>query len=732
MNKQFLVISFLLLSLMSFPFLSAQNASIDSDQEGSETMCKLVGQVTAYSGEPIPEAVVLIQETGQSTETDDEGRFEFNALPSGEFHLEVFASGFMNYRSDGFELNQHNRQLEVTLFRKLAEEIVVTATRTPKLYAEVPVKTTVITTQEIQVRINGMEGKYSQILVDNSPIFSSMIGVYGLEQIPAEMLNRIEVVKGGGSVLYGGNAVAGVVNVLTKEPQQNNTALRLHQEANHGEPYTNLGFQNSLVSKNGNTKGFFFANYKRRNPVDLNGDNLSELGQLKSTNFGLNFYNSFTELDGKLKLGFIRITEDRRGGDLFELPPHQANVAEWINSDLVNLSAEWNHYLSENLYYNVSTSHMHAERDSYYGSGKDLDAYGSSKNPVTFLNAQANYQLEGHLLTTGAQFKGERIKDRALGYGRLIDDTYSEFGLFIQDDIKINRGPSLLVGLRMSKHSLIENLIFNPRMSVLVNLLKSLSWRTTFSTGYRAPQIFDEDLHITQVGGEGMIVENAPNLKDEKSYSINTGFDFGSVNGSMMTQCSIEGFYTALTDAFMLDVQEFNTKENVKLFHRINGSSAKVYGISGEFGYRVGTTLSFKSGLTLQRSRLDEPDPDFGSRDFFRTPNSYGYAQLNYTDPKLVDVNLSLEYTGKMKIPHFAGYIVEDRLETGKTFWVVNLRFKKAVSIAEGKKVNLLIGAYNLFDDYQMDLDLGANRDSGYVYGPSRPQSFYTGFEFSF
>jgi len=762
MIKQRTIISLLASFLILLPSLHASGPVFGPTGTDSENEAKIIGKVTNFDGEPVSEAFVLLVETGESIEADEMGRFEFEGILPGKYHLEVFAAGFMDFRSETYVIEKQNQVIDIKIFEKLEEEIVVTATRTPKLYDEVPVKTEVITAREIeikqatqlaeslsfisglrvenncqncnftQVRINGMEGKYSQILVDNSPIFSSMIGVYGLEQIPVEMLNRIEVVKGGGSALYGGNAVSGVVNVLTKEPQQNSTTLRLHQEANHGEPYTNLGFQNSLVSKNGNTKGFFFANYKRRQPVDLNGDRFSETGRLRSTNFGMNFYNTFTGIDGKLKLGFLRLAEDRRGGDLFDLPPHEANVAEWISSDLVNLTADWNHYLSGNLYYNVSASHVHAVRDSYYGSRMDIDAYGSSKNPVTFLNTQLNYQLGEHLFSAGGQFRGERIEDKALGYGRMIDDAYSDFGFFIQDDFKIRRGPSLLVGLRISKHSLIDDLIFNPRMSVLVKFLKSFNWRTTFSTGYRAPQIFDEDLHITQVGGDGMVIENTPDLKEEKSYGMSTGIDYGSVNGPIVTQVSLEGFYTLLTDAFMLDEQDSGGRENVMLFQRINGSNARVYGVSGEFGFKIRDTLSFKSGLTLQHSRLDEPEPDFGSHVFFRTPNTYGYAQFNYMNPKLVDVNLSLEYTGKMKVPHFAGYIDEARLETGETFWVANLRLKKTVSISDGNKFNLLAGIYNLFDDFQKDLDKGIDRDSGYVYGPTRPRSFYTGFEFSF
>jgi outer membrane receptor for ferrienterochelin and colicins len=335
-------------------------------------------------------------------------------------------------------------------------------------------------------------------------------------------------------------------------------------------------------------------------------------------------------------------------------------------------------------------------------------------------------------MSAGLQFRGETIKDQALGYGREIDDSFNEFGFFVQDDVKLSETFSLLAGLRLSKHSLVDKLIFNPRASVLINLLEDLGWRTTFSSGYRAPQVFDEDIHIGLVGGEGMIIENSEDLMEEKSYSMSTGFDYGKEMGNNLFQFSVEGFYTWLTDAFVLGERVYDPVRDVLVSERINGSNAKVYGISTNLGYRFGSYLFLEAGLTLQRSRLDEPEPDFGSTEFFRTPNSYGYASLNYQNSKIIEANLSLEYTGKMKVPHYAGYIEEDRLETGQTFWVLNAKVKRPFHFWQKSKVDVFLGMYNILDSYQEDLDIGVYRDAGYVYGPRRPRSIYLGFEFSF
>jgi outer membrane receptor for ferrienterochelin and colicins len=666
----------------------------------------------------------------------------------------------MDYASDPIDFSRDRIGYTIVLVKKIEEEIVVTATRTPKLYAETPVKTEVITTTDIkqrmavnlaealtqttgvrvendcqncnftQVRINGMEGKYTQILIDSSPLVSAMTGVYGLEQIPAEMLDRIEIIKGGGSALYGGNAVAGVINVITKEPRESRTTLKLLQESISKKPYTNLSFHSSFVSKNLDTKAFLFASYQKRDPVDLNSDSFSELGTISNTSFGLNFYNDFQRLRGQIKLGFFRIFEERRGGDHLDKPPHEANTTEWAKTDQVGLSLEWNHSLSQNIHYNMSFSLVDAKRNTYYGSHQDPNAYGSTKNPLLFGNAQLNWQVASQVFSLGVQYKRDKVKDIATGYNRIIEETYEETGLFIQDDFKISRVFTLLAGMRINKHTVLENVILTPRLSFLLNASKNLTFRTSFSTGFRAPQVFDEDLHITQVGGEGMILLNSPGLKEERSSSLSTGFDYGRQMGRNLIQFSLEAFFTRLANTFVLD--EVSRIEKARVLERINGSGAKVYGLSFELGLVLGAQLSLASGWTIQRSALDEPEPDFNAREFFRTPHLYGFSRLSYKNDKLATADIVLEYTGSMKAPHYAGYVEADRLETTAPFWVFNTKLQRLFHVSENCSLNVFVGGHNLLNSYQKDLDRGVDRDSGYVYGPAKPRAFYTGLDFSF
>jgi len=580
-----------------------------------------------------------------------------------------------------------------------------------------------------QVRINGMEGKYSQVLIDSSPVMSAMTGVYGLEQIPADMLDRIEIVKGAGSALYGGNAVAGIINVITREPQDNHVDLKIRQQYASGKPETGIGFHSAYVSPSGSSRVFLFADHQRRAAVDLNGDAVSEVGRLNSTSFGANVYNDFPGIGGKLKLGFFRISEDRRGGDQLSKPAHEAGITEWAQSDQLCFSSRWDHTLSNRLHYTLDLSYMSARRDTYYGSHRDPNAYGKTQNPLFNLSSQFNWQAGPHLLSAGVQHRSDRIRDEALGYDRLIDQSYGETGIFLQDEWIPVKGATILGGVRVNKHTALDRLIVTPRASVLVNLTKDLGLRVSVSTGFRAPQVFDEDLHITQVGGEGLLIVNSSDLREEKALSLFAGLDFGRQWGDRLVQLSVEGFRTRVSGQFVM--REIASIDNARVLERFNGSGAAVLGASVNVGLMTGAGLNFSSGWTLQRSRLDDPEPDFGARKFFRTPDFYGFVRLGRPVPGIADFEVSADYTGPMSVPHYAGWIPEDRLEKTSGFWVTNVRARRKLPFL-GEECALIVGVFNAFDSYQKDLDKGIDRDSGYVYGPGRPRTFYAALDIGF
>ena len=217
----------------------------------------LYGQGYSISGtvssknDPLPYANVILKGIKKGTLTNKEGAFKIENLPSGRYTIEV---SFTGYKSTIQELNLSNKNIKINLsldeFSSL-DEVVITGSRTFKRKVDSPVIVNILNSTALenvqacnlseglkfqpglrvetdcqtcnytQLRMNGLGGGYSQILINGRPIFSPLTGMYGLEQIPVNMIERIETIRGGGSTLYGSSAIGGVVNVITKTPKEN-------------------------------------------------------------------------------------------------------------------------------------------------------------------------------------------------------------------------------------------------------------------------------------------------------------------------------------------------------------------------------------------------------------------------------------------------------------------------------------------------------------------------------
>lgn len=761
MKKKLIFINLLLFILSSFVMSTQELVKIDKDKYKKV----IEGLVVDEDGNGIYDVMVILVEKNISTRTSRTGRFVLEFLGGGALHLEVSKPGYLPYATDFFKTGKKVlvKFPKIVMVNSPLEEIVVTGTATPKKYRETPVRTAVATKREIakqgaqtladsleiftgvrvenncqncnftQVRINGMEGKYSQILINSLPVFSALAGVYGLEQIPAGMVEKIEVVKGGGSALYGGNAVAGVVNIILREPVKSGSQFSFSQGLiNSTEPDTFFDFSNDYVSKDLNSRNTLFAHYQRREPMDYDEDGFSDLGELTNVSFGSNFSHFFSSISGKLKLNASAIFEDRRGGNKFDLPPHHADIAEAIQTYRVDLGVGWEQIFGKSAVLKINQAYSHTKRKSYYGAEQDPDAYGLTENPVFYTDIKYNnFSLKNHNVLVGLNYRSDKLNDSAPAYGRVIDETYTNLGFFIQDEISVIKNKMiLLVGARADKHSEIDKIIWSPRTSLVFNGIKNITLRASYSSGFRAPQVFDEDLHITQTGGEGMLIINSDDLKEEQSHSITLGIDYGLQKNGKLYQFSVGGFYNRLVDTFTL--REVDEIENARVFERFNSGGARVYGLEVEAGFILAGKFELSTGWTFQKSRYDEPEPDFNSEDFFRTPELYGHFRLDWHIFKNWELIADLNYTGSMKIPHFAGYIEEDILEESDPFMVINLHINKKIGFNNGSVITLIASVLNVLDDFQEDLDKGIFRDAGYVYGPRLPRTFRIGIKYNF
>ena len=254
-----------------------------------------------------------------------------------------------------------------------------------------------------------------------------------------------------------------------------------------------------------------------------------------------------------------------------------------------------------------------------------------------------------------------------------------------------------------------------------------LTVRASLAAGFRPPATFDEDLHIALVNGEGQVIRNDPRLSEESSFGQLLSLEWRPTFGRKGSASIGVNLFRTDLDELMNVVEADDPTTPEAEFLRVNQGDALVEGVEISASARWGSRWSADFGFVQQSSRFGEPEPDFGSRDFFRTPDRYGSIGLIYRLTNRLDLFTGIIYTGKMKAPHYAGFIDEDRLETTPSFLTVDLNLSRTFEPPSGLELKMTGGVKNLTDDYQPDLDQGPDRDAGYVYGPRLPRQFFVG-----
>ena len=172
-------------------------------------------------------------------------------------------------------------------------------------------------------------------------------------------------------------------------------------------------------------------------------------------------------------------------------------------------------------------------------------------------------------LTAGLEYNRDNLKDDMWGYNRYTKQTVNIGSAFLQNEWK-NEKWSILLGGRLDKHNLINHVIFSPRANLRFNPSEDINLRLSYSSGFRAPQAFDEDLHIENVGGTVSMIERAKNLKEEKSQSFSASADMYHRFGAFQVNFLVEGFYTRLSDVFVLE--NIGERDGILIKERRNGS----------------------------------------------------------------------------------------------------------------------------------------------------------------
>lgn len=749
------------------------------------TDANLLGHViNSKTGEHVAYVNVFLQGTTIGAATDESGHFHIANCPEGTFKVVVRSVGFkQTEREVTFE---RNKTIELDFMLEpdavALGQVVVTATQHATSRMETPAVVDVIGSEQLEaasavnlaeglrlqtgvcvantcqncganeVRMNGLGGAYSQVLIDSRPVNSALASLYLLEQLPTALIDQIEVMRGGGSALYGSNAIGGVINVITKEPLRNAASVDNVTRLVGGKSVDwSNSFNASVVSDNRKAGLFVYGNNRQRNPYDYDGDGYSEVGLLKAHMVGFRGFLRTSDFS-KLNIEYHNIGDYRRGGDRFDLPANQAHVAEGGEHDIHCGSLKWDWFSRDGLSHaSLFASAQYVDRESYNGEREDNEPFGNSYGYTTDLTTNEGLQYSRHFkqmlfmpaeLTAGIEHTYDRLKDRMLTDSSTLDQSTSVLSVYLQNEWK-DKHWNILIGMRADRHSMLDNLIVSPRLNLRYSPNEHLVFRTGYSSGFRAPQVYDEDLHVGAVNGELYKITNAAGLRQERSHSVNASADLCFHLGDMEGDLLVEGFYTRINDAFVNELVFEDTASGYRHYERRNSDGAEVKGINLNLNLSFDASLQMQAGGTLQSSRYTGEGQEWDEGKFEnrmeRMPDIYGYISATYNPCKQLSLMATGNFTGPMLVYHSVehdeeakhAHATEVEQVITPSFFDLTLKASYTISLGSRSMLEISGGVQNIFNSFQRDFDSGPDRDASYIYGPTLPRTVFVGAKLS-
>ncbi|MDR0194639.1 MAG: TonB-dependent receptor, partial [Myroides sp.] len=596
---------------------------------------KIKGKVSS-KGDILSYATVVIEKTTIGTTTDENGEYLIEGLKEGSYTVKADFVGFEPQSKKvtvkegqevvvNFDIKENSNLDEIVISGTLkpvlkSEAVVPVEIYTPAFFEKNPTASLFDAVQMINgvqpqlncnvcntgdIHINGMEGPYTMILIDGMPIVSSLSTVYGLFGIPTNMIERVEVVKGPASSLYGTEAMGGIINVITKDPEH---AAKLSVDAfttTWLENNIDLGASYKLGSK---VKGLFGGNYfKFGEKKDKNGDGFTDVTQQDR----VSLFNKFSlkRKDDKVaSLALRYVYEDRWGGETnWKRKQHRGGEEVYAESIFTNRFEAIGMYqlpTTENIY--TQFSYIYHKQNSMYGP-ESYDA----KQQVAFAQAYWDKSLGNHSLLLGASFKYTYYDDNTRATGiydenGLVKNQPQETpipGIFIQDEWKLNDRNKLLLGYRLDydqKHKAIHS----PRLGYKFTPTKNQALRASFGTGFRVVNVFTED-HRALTGAREVVF--AEQLDPEKSYNANLNYTLKVPSNFGVFNFDINGFYTYFTNKIDADTDTDQTKI---IYANLDG-----HAISKGVSLNVDVTFDFPLKLMAGATYMDVYRKEDGARE---------------------------------------------------------------------------------------------------------------------
>lgn len=554
------------------------------------------------------------------------------------------------------------------------------------------------------IHINGLEGPYTMILIDGMPIVSSLSTVYGLSGIPNAMIDRVEVVKGPASSLYGSEAMGGIINVITKNALKAPKLTADFNASTWGEYNADLGVKYKLGKKTSSILSLNYFNFNERK--DRNKDGFIDATLQKRISI-FNKYNFKRKNNKQASFAVRYLYEDRLGGQLnFDHHKHRGGTdvyGESIFTNRVEVIGAYQLPTTENIFTQFSFNYH--EQDSFYG-----DTSYQANQKVTFGQVYWNKVLGKNDLLIGATVRHNYYDDNTPGTlssdGKKNDPTDELTpGIFIQDEIKFNPKHKLLLGYRLD-HNQNHGFVHSPRLAYKMSPNPTTEIRFNFGTGFRVVNLFTED-HAALTGSREVIVKN--DLKPERSYNGNVNFVKKIKTNNGFINLDASAFYTYFTNKIIGD---YETNSNQIIFDNLDEYSIS-QGISLNTDIQFSFPLRVNLGATymnvFEKTHNKKSDIPFASK-------WSGKYTVSYKFPKHFFLDITGEVYGPMKLP-----LVDNDPRPEKSPWynIANIMLRK-----KWNQIEIYGGVKNIFDFtpdnplYRPDAPFSDEFDTAYGYAP--------------
>lgn len=503
------------------------------------------------------------------------------------------------------------------------------------------------------IHINGLEGPYTFVLIDGMPIVSGLSTVYGLSGIPNSLIERVEVVKGPASSLYGSEAVGGLINIITKNPKNAPLFSADVFGTSWGEVNTDVGVSTKVGEKTHLLLGINYFNYS--NPIDKNNDNFTDL-TLQDRISVFQKWN-FTRKSNKLfSIAGRYFYEDRWGGEMNWNKNYRGGdevYGEYIYTSRYELMGTYELPVAEKMFF--SFSYADHDQNSVYGNTPYM-----AKQKVGFGQLTWDKKLGNHDMLFGAAFRYTNYDDNTPATND--KDITTMPGIFAQDEISFNNKHSILLGARYDYNN-NHGSIFTPRFAYRYKSEKGDVLRLNAGTGFRVVNLFTED-HAALSGARDVIV--LEDLKPEKSYNLNLSYLKQWYFGSNVLQLEASTWYTYFTNAILPD---YDTNPNQIIYDNLNGHAISK-GISANIDLILGNGLKFLAGATLMD--VSTIEDDIKERQML-TERFSGTWAVSYSIPSF---NLDIDYTGNLYGPMRLPLVSEwdPRPEYSETYSIQNIQ----------------------------------------------------------